>query len=58
MILSTIYDNNMKKIPPLKNECEVTGKREMYGLSLKLIGIDEVLEMLEKPNWQDKNILQ
>ena len=36
------------KIPPLKNECEVRGKRETYDL--RLIEIDKVSEMLEIPN--------
>ena len=30
------------KIPPLVNEHGVTGKRETYGLSLKLCEIDNV----------------
>ena len=37
------------KMPPLMNECEVTGKRETYGINLKLLGIDKASEMLEEP---------
>ena len=37
------------KIPPLMSVHEVTGKRETYGLSLKLFEIDTVKEMLEIP---------
>ena len=69
MILNTIYYNNMVRYEDptikewmwsyrVKSECEGTGKRENYGLSLKLMEIDKVSEMLEIPKWQDKNILQ
>ena len=37
------------KIPPLMNELEVAGKRETYGLSLKLFETGKVSEMLEIP---------
>ena len=43
------------KIPPSMNECEVTGKRETYGLSLKLLGIVKESEILDVPEWQSKN---
>ena len=46
------------KIQPFVNVCEVTEKRETYGLSLKLLGIDKESEMLEISEWQSKNLLQ
>ena len=36
------------KIPPLKYECEVTEKRETYGLSLKLVEIDKVKYQIDR----------
>ena len=37
-------------------KCEVTVKKETYGLSLKLLGIDKESEMLEVPEWQSITI--
>ena len=37
------------KVPPLKNVCEVTWKRETCGLSLKLFENGRVSETLEIP---------